>query len=166
MKCLSHQSLILFSVGLFITTQIKAASSLEQDPNLYRHYYAAHEVQTYQSDTKKWSTEQVSDCLSLTQGPNHTVQFSLVLFATNSHVCAMEGSGIWVGDTIRYLPTPEVREEAPNCELEINVTQDAISLSDIGGACREFYCGIKANIDQARFIRTHTTEQECRLVSD
>ncbi|BAX52731.1 hypothetical protein PDPUS_1_01357 [Photobacterium damselae subsp. piscicida] len=38
MKCLSHQSLILFSVGLLITTQIKASSSLEQDPNLYRHY--------------------------------------------------------------------------------------------------------------------------------
>ena len=69
-------------------------------------------------------------------------------------MCDFDGTGEWVGETLRVVPREKLNGE---CVLVLSFSEDSVTLSDPDNRCKNAYCGMNASFDEQSLPRAKTT---------
>lgn len=90
-----------------------------------------------------------TDRVSIQRDKEADAKVNVKIAFDKGHICALEGGAGWSDDHFT-LRADGLDPEKP-CQLVLRVNGSALTLEDVGGLCREVYCGTRGILDGARF---------------
>lgn len=142
---------------------LRAWNVVDPSPrNLDGHYVVQRDNSIFNPETRKDEPVKTADCLTLSRTTKPGLAFDLSLMGANGHSCSVQGTANPVASGYEFRPDPASDADAPaDCVLRIAVSRGAIAFRDVGGACRTYYCGMRASIDGAQFPRQRKSAKAC-----
>jgi uncharacterized protein len=142
---------------------LRAWNAIDPSPrDLDGHYVVQRDNFIFNPETRKDEPAKTEDCLTLSRTKKPGLAFDLSLMGANGHSCSVQGTAHPVASGYEFRPDPSSEADAPaDCVLRMTVSRGAILLQDVGGACRTYYCGMRASIDGTQFPRQRKSAKAC-----
>lgn len=110
-----------------------------------------HEITLTDEATKSSQTVTVLDRLKIEAADEKRIRFSLNTTSDDYDSCRMTGRANPVSPNVYEFTQRLQSYEDALCRLRIRIGKDRIVLEDVGGHCREMYCGKNAALDKLAF---------------
>jgi uncharacterized protein len=143
--------------------ELRAWNTADPAPrDLYGNYVVQRDYSIFNPETRKDEPVKTEDCLTLSRTKKPGLAFDLSLIGANGHSCSVQGTANPVAFGYEFRPAPATEADAPaDCVLRMAINRGAIVLQDVGGACRTFYCGMRASIDGTQFPWQRKSAKGC-----
>lgn len=90
-----------------------------------------------------------SDHVSILHGQETEAKINIKIVFDKGHICALEGGAMWSEGSFK-VHADGLDPEKP-CQLLLQIKDSELTLEDVGGLCREIYCGARGTFEGARF---------------
>lgn len=110
-------------------------------------YLDTHKVLA-DADTEEMAD--VTDCFSVWTFEDGSIEFGLELNFDLDHSCAMHGEASHAGGS-KWVYKGNKSTDDAECVLELTFTEKHIEIGDKSGGCKDFWCGMRGNLDGTRF---------------
>lgn len=132
------------------------------DKNIFGNYAIQRDNFIVNPEKGTKDPVKTEDCLTIKPSKENTLHFSFNLVGANGHTCSMEGEAVFTGSAYQSVPDADDPDVPQDCRLQIHIRRNTIALSDPDGACREYFCGVRAGIDGVEFGRRLKVPRECK----
>ncbi|KAB2927578.1 MAG: hypothetical protein F9K25_13990 [Candidatus Contendobacter sp.] len=90
-----------------------------------------------------------TDRVSILRDKETDAKASVRIVFDKGHICALEGGAVWSDD--HFTLRADGLDPSQPCQLALRINGSALTLEDVGGFCRQVYCGTRGTFDGARF---------------
>jgi uncharacterized protein len=133
-----------------------------EDKDIFGNYSIQGDNFLYNPEKGTKEPVKTEDCLTLKPSKGNGIHFSFNLVGANGHTCSMKGEAVFTGSAYQSVPDTDDAGAPKDCQLQIHIKRDTVALEDVDGACREYFCGVRAVMDGVELGRKQKVSKECK----
>lgn len=88
-----------------------------------------------------------SDRVTISQAKDGALKMKARIVFDHGHICSAEGPATWSETDKSFVLTAEGMDPQKPCRLAAHLDGKMLTLEDVGGSCRDVYCGAGGTFD-------------------